>query len=447
MRKIQISDHFDYSKILLFSLPTIGMLMVDNTYSIADGFFISNYIGATAFASENLIFPPFSILSGIGLMFGVGASAVVSKELGAGRDKKARSFMSMVFTVLLILSILMAVLVYACLPIIAKLVGASESMMPFCVSYGKILAIFMPLIIFTMAFQPMLITAERSDLGFMMSLAQAVGNILMTWIFVVKLGWGMRGAALGTGMAWLSGVIIPIVYFFNPKHNLHFVSVQHDLKALGEALYNGASEMVDVISGAVVAIVFNYILMLYLGESGVAAYAVGEYVKDTFLAAFEGISMSIVPVVGYHFGAGNHGEIRSLWRKGMILAGGIGILMTVSSAAFAGLIAEIFVGYDESLKALSVEAVRYLSLTYLFIGACFFSSSYFTGLEEGTLSLTISLSNSLIGPLVMIYLLPKLLGIQGIWLAEPVAQCLTLLIVVTGCFFWWKRKSPVVKNN
>lgn len=447
MRDIQISDHFDYSKMLLFALPTIGMLLVDNTYMVADGFFISNYIGAAAFASENLIFPPFMLMAGVGLMFGTGTSAVVSRELGAGRTERACSLMSMMVTVLLLFAILLAALLYANVPTIAAWVGASESLVPTCVIYGEILAIFMPFLILTVAFQPLLITAERPDLGFMMSAVQAVVNILLAGLFVAVFDWGLQGAALGVGIAWISGVAVPITYFFHRNHTLHFVPPVRELKILGEALYNGASEMVDIMSAAIVAIIFNLQLMRYLGESGVAAYAVGEYVMGLFAAMFGGICMSIVPVVGYHLGAENHEELHSLRRTGMRLVGCIGILMTLSSAGLAEVIAGIFVGYDESLEALAVEALRYLSLAYLFIGITFYSSAYFTGLGLGTLSLVISLCNSFIGPLVMIELLPPLLGTQGLWLATPTAQCLTLCIVVTGCFMWWKHKFSIVKDN
>jgi len=174
---------------------------------------------------------------------------------------------------------------------------------------------------------------------------------------------------------------------------------------------------------------------------------VGDYVLGLFLAMLDGICMSIVPVVGYNFGAGNHGELRSLRRKGLLLVGGIGILMAGASAGLAQIIAGIFLGYDESLKELATEALRFLSLSYLFLGITLFSSSYFTGLGQGTLSLVISLCESLIGPLVMIHILPSLLGRKGLWLAEPAAQFLTVAVVVTGCFLLWKRKSNFAKEN
>ena len=447
MKDIQISDHFDYSTIFLFSLPTIGTLIVNSTYVVAGGYFISNYIGAEAFAAENLIYPPIGFMIGMGFMFGTGASAVISRELGSGKPERACGILTMLFLAFAFLAVLLAALVYPEVPAIAAWVGASEDLIPLCTVYGEILVTFMPILILTVALQLLLITAERPGLGFATTAVEAAVNILLTWAFVAELGWGLEGAALGTVISWVSSSVIPLTYFCNPKNTLHFTRPIHQLRILGETVYNGASEMVNATSIAIVAVIFNLQLMRYLGESGVVAYAVGEYVMGLFMAMLDGICLSMVPVVGYHFGAGNHEELRSLRRKGMFLVSGIGILMAGSSAGLAEIIAGIFVGYDESLKELATEALRFLSLTYLFIGISFFSSAYFTGMGEGTLSLVISLCESLIGPLAMVHLLPSLLGRKGLWLAEPAAQFLSATVVVTGCFLWWKRKSNFAKER
>ena len=443
MRDVQISDHFDSSTILIFALPSIGMMLVANVYLVATGFLVSNYIGAAAFAAENLIIPPFQILAGLGMMFGTGASAVIARELGAGRPERACGILSMIFLALALIGLLIAALLYPKLPAIATWVGASENLVPICVEFGGSLMLFIPFQMLTMLLQILLITAGRPGLGFAISALQAAVNILMVWVFVVVCGWGMKGAALGIGLAWLSGLMIPLVYFSNPKNQLHFVRPICAWKIFGKTMYNGASQLVDITSVAIVSVVFNLQLMRYLGEFGVAAYAVGGYVMALLFSTYGGVSMSIVPVVGYHFGAGNHEELRSLRRKGMLLVMGMGVLLAAFSAGLAENIAGVFVGYDESLKALTTEALHFLSLAFLFIGVIIFSSSYFTGLGQGTLSLIISLCNSLLGPLAMVHLLPTLLGRKGLWLAQPAAQCLTLLIVVTGCFLWWKRKSNI----
>lgn len=440
MKRIQLSDHFTISKILMFALPSIGMQIVDNTYQIADGYFISNYIGEAAFEAENLIFPPLLIVMSVGLMFGTGASALIAKELGEERKERAKQLLSMIIAVLAAVSIILSAALYFLVPNIARWVGASEAMMPGCITYGRVLAFFMPFQILSMAFHPLLITAERPGLGLITTISNAVANILLDWLFVAGFGWGMKGAAIATGLAWMVSAVIPLVYFFNQKHPLHFVRPCRDIKALGKSLYNGASEMVDAISYALVALIFNLRLLHFFGDDGVGAYAVSEYVGGLFIAVFYGISMSIVPVVGYHLGNRNVKELRSLRKNGIILMSGFGVLMAVLSYTLAEPISRVFVGYNADLTALSVEALKITSIYFLLTGVTTFSSSYFTGLNQGGASLAIALTKGFIGPLAMVFLLPTFMGANGIWYSSPAAEILALLVTLI-CFLLWKKRE------
>lgn len=439
-QRIQLSDHFTMSRILMFALPSIGMQLVDNTYQIADGYFISNFISEAAFEAENLIFPPLLIVMSVGLMFGTGASALIAKELGEGRKEKARQLLSMMITVLTAVSLVLSAALYFLLPTIARWVGASEAMMPGCITYGRVLAFFMPFQMLSMAFHPLLITAERPGLGLVTTISNAVANILLDWAFVAGFGWGMRGAAIATGLAWMVSAVIPMFYFFNPKNNLHFVRSGRDIRSLGKCLYNGASEMADAISYAVVALIFNLRLLHFLGDDGVGAYAVSEYMGGLFIAVFYGISMSIVPVVGYHLGQRNVKELRSLRRNGLLLTGGFGLLMAVLSYTLAVPVSRIFVGKNPDLTALAAHALRIISLYFLLTGVTTYSSSYFTGLNQGGASLAIALTKSFIGPLIMVFLLPAIMGADGIWYSSPVAEVLAILVMLV-CFIIWKKRE------
>ncbi|MBQ6123250.1 MAG: MATE family efflux transporter [Clostridia bacterium] len=440
MKRIQLSDHFKVSTILLFSLPSIGMQIVDNTYQVADGYFISNYISEAAFEAENLIFPALLIVMYVGLMFGTGASALISKELGEGQKEKANRILSMVILVLAVVAILLSAALYFLLPSIARWVGASEALAPDCVTYGRVLAFFMPFQMLSMAFHPLLITAERPGLGLVTTIANAAANILLDWLFVAGFGWGMRGAAIATGIAWLVSAVIPMVYFARPKHALHFARPTKDFAALGKTLYNGASEMVDGVSYAIVALIFNLQLLRWLGEDGVGAYAVSEYVSGLFIAIFYGVSMSMVPVVGYQLGRKNVGELRSLRKNGLILMVILGIAMAVMGLGLAVPISRLFVGYNEALTTLSVQALRIISFSYLLNGITTYSSSYFTGLNQGTASLAIAAVKGFVGPLAAVFLLPLAIGSKGLWYATPAAEVLALVTALLF-FLWWKKRE------
>lgn len=438
MKRIQLSDHFKLSTILLFSLPSIGMQIVDNTYQVADGYFISNYIGEAAFEAENLIFPPLLIVMYVGLMFGTGASALISRELGEAHREKANAILSMTMLALAAIGLLLSAALYFLLPDVARWVGASDALLPNCVTYGRVLSLFMPFQMLSIAFHPLLITAERPGLGLVTTIANAAANILLDWLFVAVLGWGMEGAAVATGIAWTISAVIPLVYFSNRNHSLHFTRPALDLAALGQTVYNGASEMVDAVAYAVVALIFNLQMLRYLGEDGVGAYAVSEYVGGLFSAVFYGVSMSIVPVVGYHLGQKNKAELHSLRRNGHVLMGLLGLAMTGLCMAMAELVSRFFVGYNTSLSALAAHALRLVSLSFLLGGITTYSSSYFTGLNEGGASLIIAAVKGFVGPLAAVWLLPLLIGVDGLWLSLPMAELLAAVSVL-ACFLWWNK--------
>lgn len=196
--------------------------------------------------------------------------------------------------------------------------------------------------------------------------------------------------------------------------------------------------MVDAVAYAVVALIFNLQMLRYLGEDGVGAYAVSEYVGGLFSAVFYGVSMSIVPVVGYHLGQKNKAELHSLRRNGQVLMGLLGLAMTGLCLAMAEPISRFFVGYNTSLSALAAHALRLVSLSFLLGGITTYSSSYFTGLNEGGASLIIAAVKGFVGPLAAVWLLPLLIGVDGLWLSLPMAELLAAVSVL-ACFLWWNR--------
>ncbi|MBQ8094025.1 MAG: MATE family efflux transporter [Clostridia bacterium] len=442
MKRIQLSDHFTWKRILLFSLPSIGVQLVSNTYQVADGYFISNFINSSAFAAENLIFPPIAILASIGLMFGSGASALISQKIGEGKRQAANQLFTFTISVLLIAGILCSALLLLVLPYIAQLVGADEGLLPYCVEYGRILLICMPFLMLSCAFYPLMIVAERPGLGLAVSIINAVSNIVLDWLLIAELKLGMTGAALATGLSWIIRALISLVFFMNRSNPVHFEQIKTDWKAIAGICYNGASEMVDAISYSIIAVLFNLMLVKLAGENGVSAYAVTEYVTGIFTAVFFGIGMSITPVVGYHLGEKNLSEIKSLLKNGILLTGVIGIFMTLFSVVFAGSISRFFVGYNSELTSMSVEALNIVSLSFLITGITTFSSSYFTGLGDGTASLVISALKSFLIPLIGILLFSHLWGLRGIWIIPLVSEIIAL--VFAFIFIKHSRKKMIL---
>ncbi len=439
MKKILISDHFTMGKILLFSLPTIGMQLVDNTYQVADGFFISNYIGPTAFAAESVIFPPLTVVAGVGLMFGAGGAAILSQTIGEGDKEKANRQMSVIMLALAVLSLILGAALYILMPKIAAWVGAPEELIPHCVEYGRILAACMPFQILNAAFHPILIAADKATLGFIVSIINAAINILLDWITVGVLHMGLTGAGLATGLAWVISAMIPLIYFFRKESPLHFGKIQWSWRNLGQTCYNGASEMADSISYAVVAIFFNARLLEHIGEFGVDAYAVSEYISALFISVFFGISMSITPVVGYHMGNKDTRELQSIFRKGARLMGIIGLVTWALSFGFAWQTAEFFVGYDQRLMELSVKAQRIISFNFLLYGVTVFASAFFTGMGDGKASLAVALNKCLLMPMLGLLILPGIFGSTGIWMVAPFSELMASAAVVIIIYLYNRK--------
>lgn len=430
MKKIQLSDHFKCSTILIFALPSIGMQLVDNTYQVADGYFISNFISAAAFAAENLIFPPLFVVASIGLMFGSGSAALISNRLGSGARESANRLLSLTVLAVTVLGILLSGLLFVLMPVIARGVGAEESMLPYCVEYGRVLALCMPFQILNGTFHSLLIVAERPGLGLAVSIINAVVNIVLDGLFVAVLGWGLKGAALATGLAWIVSALVPIFFFRKKDIPLHFASPCRDLAALLKACGNGASEMINAISFSFIAMLFNYRLLFYAGENGVAAYAVSTYVTGVAVAVFYGVAMSVTPVAGYHLGRKNPEELHSLRKNGLIVTGLLGLFLGGMSFLLAEQIAGFFVGYARDLTELSVEALRVIAFGYPTCGMAILCSAYFTGLGDGKSSLFVAGARSFLFPLIGLLLLPGRLGRLGIWLTRPLSEISALLIAV-----------------
>ncbi len=416
------------------------MQLVDNTYQVADGFFISNYISKDAFAAENMIFPPIALIMSVGLMFGSGASALISYSLGKGEKETANRQLTLTTLALFVLGVILSVVLYILMPQIAGWVQAPEEMIPLCTEYGRILALMMPLQMLNSAFHPLFIAADRPGLGLAVSIANAGVNIFLDWIMVAVCSMGLFGAALATGLSWVVSAVIGLAFFFKKGDHIHFTKPGHDFKILPGICYNGASEMVDAVSYVVVALLFNIQLINYIGVDGVDAYAVTEYVVGIFTAVFFGISMSITPVVGYHLGEGNKQELRGVRKNGLILTGTLGLIMTAISVILAPLISDVFVGYDNRLSELSTEALRVVSFSFLLGGMTTFSSAFFTGMDDGTGSLLVATIKTLIFPLAGVLLLPLWLGQFGIWLVTPVSEVFAVIVSVLW-FMKYNRKG------
>jgi putative MATE family efflux protein len=429
---IQLSDHFTYGKLLRFTLPSIAMMIFTSIYSVVDGFFISNYAGKTAFAAVNLVFPALMILGTVGFMIGTGGSALVGKTLGEGDKKKASELFSLFIVTAFVLGIVISVVGFIFLRQLAKLLGADDSMIDYCVTYGRIIIIANPFFILQMMFQSFFITAEKPKLGLISTVSAGCANMVLDFLLVGVFGMGVTGAALATAASQVAGGVIPLVYFLRPNTSLlKFTKFKFDFEAIIKACSNGISELLSQVSMSVVGILYNYQLMKYGGENAVAAYGVLMYVSMIFSACFIGYVVGTAPVVSFNYGAENHEELRNLRKKSINLIVGCGFAMVALSWILSTPLSKIFAGYDAELLEMTIAAFKIYSFAFLFMGMAIYGSSFFTALNNGLISAIISVCRTVVFQVGTILVLPLFLGVEGIWYSIVVAEFLAMIVSVS----------------
>ena len=437
---IQLSEHFTYKKLFRFCLPSIVMMVFTSIYGVVDGLFVSNFVGKTSFAAINLIMPFIMILGGFGFMVGTGGSALVAKTLGEGDRIKANRYFSMMIYLTLILGVILSVLGIVFIRPISYLLGATDTMIDECVTYGRVVLLFNAAFMLQNVFQSFFITAEKPKLGLAATIAAGVTNMILDALFIAGFKWGVAGAALATGISQCVGGILPFFYFLRPNGSLlRLTKTKLEGRALIKACTNGSSELMSNISSSLVSILYNYQLIRLAGENGVAVYGVLMYVQFIFVAIFIGYSIGTAPIIGYHYGAANYSEIKSMLRKSILLMSATGFTMMLLAQVLASPLARVFVGYDAELYQMTVHAFQLFAFSFILTGVNIFASSFFTALNNGGVSAIISFLRTLVFQTLCVILLPIIFDIDGVWLAITAAELFAFMISML--FLFAKRKK------
>lgn len=445
MSKIKLSDHFTFRRILLAVLPSITMMVFSSIYSIADGLFIAEFVGADAFSGINLAWPFIAILWAIGFMMGSGGSALVGKTLGEGDSKKANEIFSLVIYSTAVLSTLVSLVGYFAMePLIRWMASLSndntEGMVQNALTYGHILAIFLPFAMLQNVFQSFFVTAEKPITGFLFILFGGLTNIILDAVFIAGLHWGIEGAACGTIIGQVVAGIGPIFYFLVRKDlRLRLGKTHFDIKVLAKTCTNGISEFVSSIAGSIVGVCYNAQLLAYIGSKGVSAYGVIMYMAYVFSAIFMGYSIGISPIVSYHYGAENKKELHGLLVKSLIIIAIASLAMFGLSQGIGPLFARAFCEGDAELLQITNVSIRIYSFVFLVCGFSIFGSGFFTALNNGLISAIISLVRALVFELIFVWTFPLIWGVTGIWVSAPCAEIASAIL--TSCCFLigWKK--------
>lgn len=435
-KPIQLSDHFNFRRLLRFTLPSIASMIFASIYGIVDGFFVSNYVGKIPFAGLNIIMPFIMMLGAVGNMIGLGGSALIGKTLGEGDREKANSLFSFFTYFMAGAGVVLAILGNIFLTQIAVLLRAEGEVLGYAVLYGRICLVGLIFLSLQYAFQGFLITAEKPHIGFFVTVAAGVTNMILDALFIVVFKWGLAGASLATVIGQFVGAVVPIIMFANPKNDwiLKLGKAKFDGRSLLKACTNGSSEFLSNISMSVVGMLYNSQLLKYAGNDGVVAYGVIMYVNMIFIAVFFGFTVGVSPIMSFNYGAGNTTELKSLFRKCSAIIGAASLTMLLAAELLAKPLAMIFTSYDAELLDLTIHAFSIYSVSFLFCGIGIFGSALFTAMNNGLISALISFIRTVILQAAFVFILPLFWKIDGIWwsavFAEGIAASLSIIFII-----------------
>lgn len=429
--RIQLSEHFTYSKLLRFTFPSVVMMIFTSIYSVVDGVFVSNFVGKTPFAAVNLIMPLLIILGALGFMIGTGGTAIVAKTLGEGKPELANQYFSLLVYTGLIGGTAVGVLGILFVRPVAAALGAEGQMLEDCVLYARIILAANPCFILQNIFQSFFVTAEKPKLGLYVTVGAGLTNIVLDALLVAVFPMGLAGAAAATALSQTVGGLVPILYFLRKNDSLlRLTKTKFHGKILLKTCANGSSELMSNISASVVTILYNLQLMRLAGEDGIAAYGAIMYVAFIFAAIFIGYAVGSAPVISFHYGAENTDELKSLLRKSVVLTAVSGAAMALLATLASAPLSKIFVGYDQDLYQMTVHGFQLFSFSFLLSGFNIFGSSFFTALNNGLISALISFLRTLVFQCASVLILPIFLELDGVWLSIAAAEAAAFAVTL-----------------
>ncbi|MBS6194116.1 MAG: MATE family efflux transporter [Clostridiales bacterium] len=424
--------------IMKFALPTIAMSLFMSFYTMADGLFVSNLIGTNALSAINLTAPVISFVTAISTMLATGGSAAIMKKMGEGKTKEAREDFTMLIIVNVMAGLVMCSIGYLSMDFIFSNMNISADVSAHCVDYLSRYLLFTIPILLMNNFSLYLIASGKSSLSFICSVAGGITNIVLDYVLIKVVGMGTDGAAIATGLGYSVTAVAGLIVFSNKKNMLHFERPVWRPKVLKKVASNGCSEMAGALVTGITTLIFNWTMLRYVGQDGVAAITIIMYVLMFVSSLFSGYSYGVAPMISYYYGEQNHAKLKKLIRTSLKIITVISVSSVALSIGITEPLVSVFTRPDNPVYDLAVTGNRICSLALLFIGFNIFASGMFTALNNGMVSAVLAFSRSFVFMVVCLLLLPLLFGITGIWLANPLAELLAVALGVV-MFFKYRR--------
>lgn len=433
-----IAKDFKFFSLLRFALPTMVMMIFMSLYSIVDGIFISRLLGTNALSAANIVYPVISIVFAVGIMLSTGGSALIAKKLGEGKEREAREDFSFLTLVSFLFGIAILLIGNIFIEPIVQALGSTDALLPYCVDYLSVSLLLAPAAMLQMIFQTFFVTAGKPLIGLMLTISGGVANMILDYLFMGPFNMGISGAALATGIGELIPAVIGLFYFLFTRHSLYLTKPVVRFQVLKESCFNGSSEMVTNLSTAVVTYLFNITMLKFLGEPGVAAITIVLYGQFLFNALYMGFSMGVAPVISYNHGSQNLPLLKRIFKICIGFISISSILITIMALVSSPVIVEIFTPIGSATYDIAKTGFFLFSINYIFAGINIYSSSMFTAFSDGKVSALISFVRTFVLIVLNILLLPYLIGVNGVWLAVPAAEFMTLFLSV---YLFYKKRD------
>ncbi|MEY8237786.1 MATE family efflux transporter [Lachnospiraceae bacterium 66-29] len=414
--------------IFKFAVPTIAMTVFMSFYTMVDGLFVSNLIGTNALSAINLTAPIIQLVTAISTMLATGGSAVIMKKMGAQKTKEAREDFTFLILVNIVVGFVMCGLGYLAMDRIFAGMNLSVDVANYCTEYLSRYLLFTIPILLMNNFTLYMIASEKATLSLMCSVAGGVLNMVLDYVFIAVLDMGIRGAAIATGLGYSVTAIVGLFVFSSKKSLLHFQRPALRWKVLANAATNGCSEMATALVTGIITMMFNWTMLHYVGENGVAAVTIIMYVLMFVSSLYTGYSYGVAPMISYYCGEQNSEKLKKLVAISMRVIAIISVLTVTASFFLTEPLVSVFARPDDPVYDLAVTGNRICTIALFFIGFNIFASGMFTALSNGVVSAILAFSRSFVFMLITMLVLPAILGVNGIWLATPAAELMALLL-------------------
>ncbi len=414
--------------ILKFAVPTIAMSVFMSFYTMVDGLFVSNLIGTSALSAINLTAPVIQVVTAISTMLATGGSAFIMKKMGEQKPQEAKEDFTFLILVNVAVGLVMTMLGYSLMETIFGGIGLSSEVAGYCTSYLSRYLLFTIPILLMNNFTLYMIASEKATLSLICSVAGGVLNIVLDYVFIGLLDMGISGAAIATGLGYSVTAVVGLFVFSRKKSLLHFTKPSFRFKVLASAATNGCSEMATALVTGIITMMFNWTMLHYVGEDGVAAVTIIMYVLMFASSLYTGYSYGVAPMLSYYYGEKNHEKLKKLVSTSLKVIAVISFVTVAASFAATKPLVSVFARPDNPVYDLAVTGNRICTLALFFIGFNIFASGMFTALSNGIVSAILAFSRSFVFMLITMLILPAILGVNGIWLATPAAELMALVL-------------------